>query len=443
MTRPRLGVRLRLWITVVIAVGVALAIGVAAANYLLGQKLSASATDLAHAQAEAKAASLRIAGGRIVTPRDVTQGGLASHVWVFSKGRLLQSPRASRSVEAAALTLARGGSGSFEMKEKVRLYAVPVVRDGTRYGTVVAAVSLAPYEETGRAALIASSLLALALLGAVAAASWWMLGRALLPVSRMTEDANAWSEHDLDRRFALGEPYDELTRLAATLDGLLERIASSIRHEQRFAAEVSHELRTPLARAKGQTELMLRRERTPDEYRAALEAVDRNIDEMTKTVETLMAAARHEAAPTRTTSDLREAVATSAETVRPQAPMPVRLHLAPQPVRVSADRDLLVRIVQPLLDNACRYGRSGVDVRVSRTGSAAEVEIADDGPGVAEEECEAIFEPGTRGTAGSASRQGAGLGLALARRLARSVGGDITAVPSGAGGRFTLRLPLA
>ena len=64
----------------------------------------------------------------------------------------------------------------------------------------------------------------------------------------MTEDAASWSEHDLDRRFDLGEPYDELTRLAATLDGLLERIAASLRHEQRFTAELSHELRTPLAR---------------------------------------------------------------------------------------------------------------------------------------------------------------------------------------------------
>ena len=64
----------------------------------------------------------------------------------------------------------------------------------------------------------------------------------------MTEDAAAWSEHDLDRRFELGEPYDELTRLAATLDALLDRLAASMRHEQRFTAELSHELRTPLAR---------------------------------------------------------------------------------------------------------------------------------------------------------------------------------------------------
>ena len=86
----------------------------------------------------------------------------------------------------------------------------------------------------------------------------------------MTEHAASWSEHDLDRRFDLGEPYDELTQLAATLDRLLERISASLRHEQRFTAEISHELRTPLARISGEAELMLRRERTPDEYRSPL-----------------------------------------------------------------------------------------------------------------------------------------------------------------------------
>ena len=225
-------------------------------------------------------------------------------------------------VDAAARSLRSSAERTLDVGERVRLYALPIVQDGARYGTVVSAVSLDPYEETGRAALVGSLLLAIALLGAVAAASWWMLGRALLPVSRMTEDAEAWSARDLDRRFGLGEPYDELTHLAATLDALLERIAAGIRHEQRFAAELSHELRTPLARAKGQTELMLRRERAPDDYRAALEAIDRNVDEMTRMVDALMAAARHEAGLTHETSDVAEAVRTTVAATPPATASP-------------------------------------------------------------------------------------------------------------------------
>ncbi len=90
-------------------------------------------------------------------------------------------------------------------------------------------------------------MLALVVMLAVALAARWLISRALRPVLTMTRQAAAWSEHDLDRRFALGPAHDELTQLAATLDELLERLATSLRHEQRLSAELSHELRTPLA----------------------------------------------------------------------------------------------------------------------------------------------------------------------------------------------------
>lgn len=439
----RLGVRSRLLIAIVGAVAIALAIGVAAFNLFLSQRLSASATALAKAQAEAELTSLQVENGKLVAPEGPDEGTVTSQAWVFEGSRLLEAPRAPDRVDEAAKSLAGGPERSSSVGEEARLYAIPVSENGVRYGTVVAAVSLDPYEETGRTALIGSLVLAALLLGAVTVISRWMLGRALLPVSRMTESAARWSEHDLDQRFEQGEPYDELTRLAATLDGLLERIAASLRHEQGFTAEISHELRTPLARLKGETELMLRRERTPDEYRAALEAIDRNVDEMTRTVETLVAAARHEAGLTQTTSDLRDAVGAAVETARAAgAGMSVEISLPTQPVRVSAEQELLTRIVQPLVDNAVRYGRSAVAVELVQDGSVAWVNVVDDGPGVGDDERERIFEPGARGGAASAAGQGAGLGLSLARRLARSAGGDVTVTPSSAGGQFSVRLPL-
>lgn len=440
----RLGVRSRLLLAIVGAVAMALAIGVAAFNLLLGQRLSASATALAKAQAEAELSSIQVKNGKLVAPEGPDEGTVSSQIWVFEGSRLLEAPRAPARVDEAARSLAGGPERSLDVGEEARLYPIPISQNGVRYGTVVAAVSLDPYGETARTALIGSLMLAALLLGAVTVISRWMLGRALLPVSRMTESAATWSEHDLDQRFELGEPYDELTRLAATLDGLLERIAASLRHEQRFTAELSHELRTPLARLKGETELTLSRERTPQEYRAALAAIDRNVDEMTRTVETLVAAARHEAGLMQTTSDLRDAVSTAVETARPVgSTMTVRVALPREPVRVSAEQELLVRIVQPLVDNACRYGRSTVGVEVVRNGSIARVDVLDDGPGVAEDEGARIFDPGARGSAASSAGEGAGLGLSLARRLARSAGGEIAAVAGTSGGRFVLTLPLA
>ena len=98
----------------------------------------------------------------------------------------------------------------------------------------------------------------------------WMLNSAFRPVVKMTNNAEAWSSEDLDRRFDMGPPHDELTQLAHTLDGMLDRLAASLRREQRFSAEVSHQLRTPLAKIKAEAELALRRERPPAYYQESL-----------------------------------------------------------------------------------------------------------------------------------------------------------------------------
>ncbi len=189
--------------------------------------------------------------------------------------------------------------------------------------------------------------------------------------------------------------------------------------------------------------MTLRRERSPEDYRTALEAIDANVDEMTRTVETLVAAARHEAGLTQATSDLRVAVGAAVEAAAPAGSgTAVRLTLPDEPVHVAAEQELLTRIVQPIVDNACRYGRSAVDVDVVRNGSAAWVHVVDDGPGVTSDETERIFEPGAQGDAATSAGDGAGLGLSLARRLARSAGGDVTVTPGAAGGRFSVRLPL-
>ena len=443
MRRPRLGVRARLLLAVVAAVTLALAVSVTAFTLLLSHRLSVSATSLARAQAQAKATSLEVRGGRLVAPETRDEGTSPGQVWVFAGGRQLEAPSGSPVLTAAVSALAGGPERAENVGEQTRLYALPVVVGGKRYGTVVSAVSLDAYEDTERTAFVGALMLAVVLLVAVAVLSRWMLGRALEPVSRMTADAAAWRASDLDRRFDLGEPYDELTRLAATLDALLEQIAASLRHEQRFTAELSHELRTPLARISGEAELMLRRERTPDEYRAALESIQRSADTMARTVEALVAAAQQEAGLTLTTSDVREVVSSAVGTTRQNgATVEIGVALPDEPVCVAVDGQLAERMLQPILDNATRYGRSTVNVTVARSNSVASVVVADDGPGVAGDERDRIFEPGARGRA-SAGYDGAGLGLALAQRLARSAGGAITAEPAEDGGSFTLRLPLA
>ena len=443
-----MSVRTRLFLAALGSVGIAVVAMTVAFNLLLARNLSHNANDVARARAGAQVAALRPTKNGLATGETPDEALGESPFWVFSRGKTLEAARSPRAVTAAAHSLAGGRSRFLEVAgADVRLYSVPAVFEGKRLGTVVAGVSLAPYEQTRRTALIDSLVLAVVLLLVVALAAHRVLAAAFRPVARMTESAADWSEHRLDRRFELGEPHDELTQLAATLDSLLDRIAASLRREQRFSAELSHELRTPVARIVAEADLALRRERTPSEYRAALEDVLRNAKEVASTIEALVAAAQQEAGLAHGTADAYEAAAKVVETCTPAAAeRGVALELEPpaSPVRIGVDPELAARTLQPVVENAVRYGHGRVRVAVSRNSTKVTFLVEDDGPGVTDSERERIFEAGLRGTAArNGSGDGAGLGLALARRLARAASGDVEALPSDDGGRFAVSLPKA
>jgi signal transduction histidine kinase len=435
------GLRRRLLLVVVTAVAVAVCGLVAAFDLALDHALERDANTLVRTRAVAELGALQVSRSGVreaAAPKDATP---AAGIWVFSKGRAIEKPRVGPSVQLAAREASAHPLRYHDIPAAdLRLYAVPVLFHGKRVGTVVAATSLSPYEESRSTALVGSLVFAVVVLGLVAAGAWWLLAHALQPVVQMTRQAAAWSERDLDKRFALGEPTDELTELAATLDGLLDRLATTLRHEQRFSAELSHELRTPLARVIGEAELALRRERGGDDYRAALEVILRNAQQLARTVDALVAAARHQVETLRGSADAYDVAASAAEagvSAAGERELAVRVEPPPQPLRVGVDRDFGERILQPVIENACRYGRSAVSVSIGRLDGTVAYLVEDDGPGVAADERETIFEPGSRGSAGSGDgSSGAGLGLALARRLARSVAGDVVA--TGEGFRITL-----
>jgi signal transduction histidine kinase len=197
-----------------------------------------------------------------------------------------------------------------------------------------------------------------------------------------------------------------------------------MRHEQRFSAEVAHELRTPLSGLRGEAELALRGNRTDAELRTALERVLVGTDRMAAVIDTLLAAARSEATGPPGSSD-------AAAAIRQLAGPQIEIVTPVGPVTVGADQDLVVAAVQPLVENAVRHAKHDVRVEVRRAGADVLIVVSDDGPGVAAADAERIFAPGY------SSAGGAGLGLALSRRLARAAGGEVIA----SGSAFELRLP--
>ena len=211
-----------------------------------------------------------------------------------------------------------------------------------------------------------------------------------------------------------------------------------MRHEQRFSAEMAHELRTPLSGVRGEAELALKARDTPDEVRASLEQILSGTERMEAVIDTLLTAARADAGSAPGSADAAGAARLAVEALAPIAHTAgVEMAVtAPEPSpTVGADEDLVAQALHPLLDNAVRHARRAVTVAISRERADVVFCVQDDGRGIEDASAESLFEPGASGAGG------AGLGLALARRLARSCGGEVSAIASGEGGRFLLRLP--
>ena len=272
-------------------------------------------------------------------------------------------------------------------------------------------------------------------------------GRVLRPVVRITRAAQRIQATNLSERIGLDDPQDELKTLADTFDAMLDRLDTSFTAQRQFVADASHELRNPLAVIRTNSDVALQ-ESVPEEVRVRLEAVRRASERMRRLVDDLLALARLElAAGPRAEVDLAAVV----DEVRGELDALARAHglelqaRADGDLRVVADRDAVKRALANLLDNAFRHSPDGTPVRVAaeRRNGWAVLSVEDGGPGLSAEEQQRVFERFWRSDA-SRSREsgGAGLGLAIVRRIAESHGGEVgvTSEP-GAGATFELRLP--
>lgn len=258
--------------------------------------------------------------------------------------------------------------------------------------------------------------------------------------------------------FLLGTGLIGLCTLAILGSGMLlvsqaRRSEAEAAQKTSFVANVSHEFKTPLTTIRLYAEL-LEQERVQDATRRAeyLRTIGRETQRLARLVGNALDFSRLEQGRKRyqlDRLDLGAELARLLEALEPRlAESGLRLHrtLPAQPLWLRTDRDALEQILLNLLDNACKYAAAGQEVRVALepdSAGGARIEVADRGPGVPAEHRDRIFEKFHRvDDTLTAEKSGAGLGLAIARQLARGLGGDLVCEPApGGGARFRLTLP--
>jgi len=331
-----------------------------------------------------------------------------------------------------------------------RVLAVPATD-----GTFVVAIPLSEVSDTLRRLLAIETIVTAAVLTGLAGLAWWIVRLGLRPLERMGETAGAIAAGDLSRRVEPATAKTEVGRLGLALNAMLARIEEAFAERRaseerlrRFAADASHELRTPLTSVRGYAELFRRGAADdPVALRNAMRRIEQESARMGELVDELSLLARlDQRRPLeRRPTDLVEIADAAVDVARVAHPSrPIDLE-APESVVVLADAARVRQILDNLLSNAVTHTPPGsaIHVRVRTEEDGAALEVEDEGPGIAEEDAESVFERFYRGDP-SRSREsgGSGLGLSIVAALAEAHGGSARCTRAPAGGaRFQVCIP--
>jgi two-component system, OmpR family, sensor kinase len=264
---------------------------------------------------------------------------------------------------------------------------------------------------------------------AALAASWLVAGRALKPLKDVAGTADEIGRaRDFGRRLPARRSRDEVALLSTSFNRMLEQLQDSFESQRRFVADASHELRTPLTTIQGNAGLLARGPAVSDEVRRAAAAdIAAETSRMTRLVDRMLTLARAdsglklELAPLDLGPVVIE-VGRQAQTVHPERD----LATVATGATIAGDEDAIRQLIWILLDNALRHARSRVSLTLTAGGDWARLTVADDGPGIATDEREQVFEPFYRSDRARAGH-GAGLGLSIARWIVEQHRGRILA----------------
>jgi heavy metal sensor kinase len=255
----------------------------------------------------------------------------------------------------------------------------------------------------------------------------WLSGRALRPVDRIIDEARAIDPANLAARLSVPTSGDELQRLSETLNQMLGRVEQSVQQTRRFTADASHELRAPMTLIYTAAQFALRRQRSPDELKEALQKVLREAKRCTDLINQLLWLARSDGGNSEVelvSTDIAKLIVDVVHEVTVIAAdkgLQVSTSLPQIPSRAAIDEVSFRRMLLILLDNAIKYTPQGgsIAVRVMEDGEDLKITVADTGQGIPGSDLPFVFDRFWRADkVRSRDAGGTGLGLAIAREIA-------------------------
>ena len=278
---------------------------------------------------------------------------------------------------------------------------------------------------------------------------YFIARQALRPIKKLTEAANAISDGtDLKARIGMPKGSDEVSQLAASFDNMFDRLEKSFEDEQRFTSDASHELRTPTTVILAECNYAQKNAETIEDYRGALDVIQRQAEKMSALVKSLLEITRMDQGTQKVSfeyADLSELAGVVCEEQALVVQKGIRLETAIQPdIFCEMDVFLITRVLQNLIDNACKFGREDgwIRVAVTREATGAAISVSDNGIGIAPDQVEKIFKRFYQADESRQTQTGMGLGLSMVEQIVHLHGGTIDVNSTlGAGTTFVVHLP--
>ena len=437
-------------------------------NYFLAKRLHESVDNSLTVSATVVATSATMRLGNSPLPglnqlfeQYMNQGNLNKFYRIYDGSGNVGSR--SKNISASQFPLSQGayadaleGKNSYETftvggQQPIRVITMPILLEGKLINLVQVGTSLEAVQETLRNLKIFLFTAVPSVLILAALFARFMAKRALKPISRIIDTAREIGQgQELSKRIPVLKIKDELGQLALTFNEMMNRLENSFAQMRQFSSDASHELRTPLTVLKGQNELILSKQRKPEEYQEVISSNLEEINYMSKVLEDLFVLSKSDENQVNLDYkpvDLRalvEEVCKHAEILAEEKNIKIIIAFL-EPIEIKGDEVRLRQMVWNVLQNGIKYTQQGGELKISlqNEGDFALLTIQDTGIGIPEEDLPLIFNRFYRvDKARTRDEGGSGLGLSICRQIAEAHKGKIEVESKlGIGTRFKIRLP--